>query len=235
MRLQIADAAAFLAARAADHLMQQLECALGSARVTLAEAEIRIDHADEIEPREIVAFGDKLRADDDIDTPFRDVAEFLRMVSIEAMRSLDSTMVRVSGNSACASSCSRSTPGPRRQARLRRTVRAGSGRRHREAAMMTDQPLAEAMIDQPGVADGAGEAMPAGAAQRQRRIAATIEEQQRLLAPLDARSDMPARRGEMKRPRGGPLAGGRSPRSAACAGRRSATAARGAGSGPRAR
>ena len=54
--------------------------------------------------------------------------------------------------------------------------------RDREAAVMTDQPLAKAVIDQPGVADVAGEAVAAGAAQRQRRIAAAIEEQQRLLA-----------------------------------------------------
>ena len=51
--------------------------------------------------------------------------------------------------------------------------------------MVADQPLAKPVIHQPGVADGAGKAMPAGAAQRQRRVAAAIEEQQRLLAPLD--------------------------------------------------
>ena len=56
--------------------------------------------------------------------------------------------------------------------------------------MMADQPLAEAMIDQPGIADGAGKPMPAGAAQRQRRIAAAVEEQQRLLAPLDREIDL---------------------------------------------
>ena len=55
---------------------------------------------------------------------------------------------------------------------------------------MADQPLAEAMIDQPGIADGAGEAMTAGTAQGQRRIAAAIEEQQRLLAPFDGVTDM---------------------------------------------
>src|SRR5258708_34767615 len=48
---------------------------------------------------------------------------------------------------------------------------------------MADETLAEAMIDQPGVADGTGKAMPACPAQRQRRVAAAIEEQQRLLAP----------------------------------------------------
>ena len=61
--------------------------------------------------------------------------------------------------------------------------------------MMADQPLAKAVIDQPGIADGAGKAMPAGAAQasaahREVRKAAAIEEQQRLLAPLDRDLDM---------------------------------------------
>ncbi len=37
MRLQEADAAAFLAAGAADHLMQQLERPLGGARIAVAE------------------------------------------------------------------------------------------------------------------------------------------------------------------------------------------------------
>ncbi|MEY9106359.1 hypothetical protein ABH999_002555 [Bradyrhizobium yuanmingense] len=56
--------------------------------------------------------------------------------------------------------------------------------------MVTDEALAKAMIDQPGIADGAGEAMAAGTAQRQRRIAAAIEEEQRLLAPLDRGPDL---------------------------------------------
>jgi primosomal protein N' (replication factor Y) len=43
------------------------------------------------------------------------------------------------------------------------------------------------MIDQPRIANRAGEAMSAGAAQCQRRIAAAIQKQQRLLAPLDER------------------------------------------------
>src|SRR3954468_10593746 len=75
-------------------------------------------------------------------------------------------------------------------------MRAGLRARHRETAMVTDEALAEAMIDQPGVANGAGEAMATGAAQRQRRVAAPIEEQQRLFAPLDGDTNLP---GEMRR------------------------------------
>ena len=56
--------------------------------------------------------------------------------------------------------------------------------RHGEAAMVADELAAEAMIDQPGRAVGAGEAEAAGAAQRERRVAAAIEKQQRLLAAL---------------------------------------------------
>ena len=56
--------------------------------------------------------------------------------------------------------------------------------------MMADQTLAKTVIDQPGVADGAGKAMPAGPAQRQRRVTAAVEKQQRLLAPLDRDPDL---------------------------------------------
>ena len=115
----------------------------------------------------------------------------LRMVSIEVMRSLDSTMVRASGNSAGGFLLQALDAGADRDQRLLGlAMRTDMRARHREAAMMADQPLAKAMIDQPGIADGAGKAMPAGAAQRQRRIAAAVEEQQRLLAPLDRDLDL---------------------------------------------
>ena len=67
----------------------------------------------------------------------------------------------------------------------RLAFRAFRRMRHGEAAMVADQLLAEAVIDQPGVAVRAGEAEAAGAAQRQRRVAAAVEEKQRLLAALD--------------------------------------------------
>ena len=77
MRLQKADAAPLLAAGAADHLMQQLERALGRARIAIAEAEIGIDDADQIELGEMMALGDQLRADDDVEAALRHVVEFL--------------------------------------------------------------------------------------------------------------------------------------------------------------
>ncbi len=59
--------------------------------------------------------------------------------------------------------------------------------RHGEAAMVADELLPKAVIDQPGIAIRAGEAETAGAAQSERRIPAAIEKQQRLLAALERR------------------------------------------------
>ena len=64
-------------------------------------------------------------------------------------------------------------------------LRAFRRRRHVEAAMVADQPPLEAMIDQPGVAIRALQAEAAGAAQSERRKAAAVEKQQRLLFALE--------------------------------------------------
>ena len=73
MRLQEAYSAPFFAAGAADHLMQELERALGGARVAIAETEIGIDDTDEIELGEMMALGDELRTDNKIEAALRDV------------------------------------------------------------------------------------------------------------------------------------------------------------------
>ncbi len=54
-------------------------------------------------------------------------------------------------------------------------------------AMMAHQHAAKTVLDQPGRAIGALILVPAGPAQRQRRIAPPIEEQQRLLAAVERR------------------------------------------------
>src|SRR5690606_30135513 len=56
------------------------------------------------------------------------------------------------------------------------------GRRSLVAAMVAGEPATEAMFDQPGAAVRALEAESAVPAQRERRVAAAVEEQQRLLA-----------------------------------------------------
>ena len=77
VRLQIAVAAALLAAGAAHHLVQQLEGALGGARIAVGKAEIGVDDADQVELGEMVALGHELRADHDIEAALRDVVELL--------------------------------------------------------------------------------------------------------------------------------------------------------------
>ena len=89
----------------------------------------------------------------------------------------------MSGKRTAASSARRSTPGPQ-AVRLSASWQFGQsfGRALDMAAMMADERRAEAVLDQPCGAIGAFEAMPAGPAQRQRRIAAPVEEEERLLA-----------------------------------------------------
>ncbi len=77
VRLQKAIAPPRLAAGAADHLMQKLEGALGGARIAVGKAEIGVDDADQIELRKMVALGDELRADHDVEAALRDVVELL--------------------------------------------------------------------------------------------------------------------------------------------------------------
>ena len=89
----------------------------------------------------------------------------------------------MSGKRTAASSARRSTPGPQAVRRVGLVaVRAELRPRLDVAAMMADERRAEAVLDQPCGAIGTFEAMAAGAAQRQRRIAAPVEEQERLLA-----------------------------------------------------
>jgi hypothetical protein len=64
--LQQAEALLSGTAGAAGHLAEQLERALGGARIAVGQAEIGVDDADQGHVGEVVALGDQLRADDDI-------------------------------------------------------------------------------------------------------------------------------------------------------------------------
>ena len=185
VRLQITVAAPLLAAGAADHLMQQLERALGRARIAVRKSEIGVDNADQIELGEMMALGDELRADDDVETALRHVVQFLP----QPLHGVDQ-VARQHQDAGAGKQLGRLLLQPldagadRDEAALRLALRALLGRRHRVAAMVADQPPLEAVIDQPGIAVRAGHAMTAGVAQGQRRKAAAIEEQQRLLLAL---------------------------------------------------
>ena len=222
------------ASGAAGRLLQQLEGALGRARIAVGEADVGVDDADERQQRKVVALGDELRADDDVVGAARRRLQFLAQRLEPAGKVDDSTSdapvrkqrVRLLGEPLDA----RAAGG---QAVGLVALRAEVGPALDMAAMVADERAAEAMLDQPGRAVGALEAMAAGAAERERRIAAPVEEQQRLLAArqrlLDARRSA---RGESQRPRGGPS---RRRSTAAMsrqrAPRRSARAARASGSG----
>ena len=65
------------AAGAAGDLVQQLHRALGGAQIAAGEAEIGVHHADQRQMREMPAFGDDLRADEQIDLARRDRARRL--------------------------------------------------------------------------------------------------------------------------------------------------------------
>ena len=68
------------------------------------------------------------------------------------------------------------------EAALGAATGTGLGRWGGEAAMVALQDLVETMLDQPGGAVRTLEAVTAGAAEGQRRVAAAVQEQQRLLA-----------------------------------------------------
>ncbi len=74
--LQQAEALLAGAAGAAGDLAQELEGALGGARVAVGEAEIGVDHADQRHVGEVVALGDELRADDDVGLAIGDGFQF---------------------------------------------------------------------------------------------------------------------------------------------------------------
>ena len=101
------------AAGAAGDLLDLLEAALGGAQVAAGEAEVGIDHADQGEVGEVIALGDQLGADDDVDLaapPSR--RRTRRRLGGDQIVSEVTIAVRASGNSSATSSAIRSTPGP---------------------------------------------------------------------------------------------------------------------------
>ena len=94
-------------------LTQKLKRALGRARVGVGEADVGVDDTDKSQKREVVPFGDQLRADDEVVGAARRRLELATgEVSIPPGVSDDNTSVRMSGKRASASSARRSTPGP---------------------------------------------------------------------------------------------------------------------------
>ena len=76
------------------------------------------------------------------------------------------------------------------EAVLLAAFRAGLGRRHDVPAMVAGEAVHQPVLDHPRGAVGALEAVPAVAAQGQRREAAAVEEKQRLLFALEVGADL---------------------------------------------
>jgi len=151
--LQVPEPTPLLASGAADDLVQQLEGAFRSARIAVSQAQIGVDNAHQIELREMMPFGDKLRADDEIETSCGNVVELLpepfdRLHEI-ARQDEDARLRKQLGRF-LLEPLDAGTNG--RQAFRRVTMRAFSRRRHGKSAIMTDQPPFEPVIDEPGIA-----------------------------------------------------------------------------------
>ena len=165
MRLQEAVAAPGLAAGAAGHLMQQLERPLAGARIAVAETEVGIDDANQIEPREMMSLGDELRADDDVEPALRDVFQLLLQPLDrfhQIARQNEDAPVRKQIGRLVFEPFDAGTAG--NEAFRRVAMRTFRWLRHRVAAMVADEPPLEAVIHQPRIAMRTVEAIAAGAA-----------------------------------------------------------------------
>src|SRR5258705_518408 len=162
--LQEPVAAASLASGPPRHLMQELERALGRARVAVAHAEVGVDDADQVELGEMMALGDKLRADDEIDAAFRDLVELLAHALAgrdQVARQHQDAGLREEGGRLLLDALDPRPAG--REAVGRLAFGTGGGLRRPEAAMTAHRLAAKPVIDQPGVAMGTGQAEPPGA------------------------------------------------------------------------
>ena len=210
------DAARLVAAPgAAGDLLDLLEAALGGAQVAALQAEVGVDHADQGEVGEMIALGDELGADDDVD-----LARLHRATNSAALPG-DQIVSRGDDRGARVGEEGRDLVGDALdagaagdQAVLLVAFGAQPRRRHDMAAMVAGEAVHQPVLDHPGGAIGALEAVAAGAAQGQRRVAAAVEEQQATARP---RRDWPRARRPAAAPASGRAAAGpasgRAPRS----------------------
>ena len=186
-------------------LLDLLEAALGRAQVAAGKAEVGIDHADQGQVGEVIALGHQLGADDDVD-----------LAGLHRRDELGGALRRPDGvggddrgarfgkqlGDLVGDALDAGAAGD--EAVLLAAFGAGLGRRHDMAAMVAGEAVHQPVLDHPRGAIGALEAVAAVAAQGQRREAAAVEEQQRLLAALEVGFAAPRPApGASQRPRGG--------------------------------
>ena len=126
--------------------------------------------------------GHQLRADDEIIMPGLDIGE--RIPEQGAARQIARQHADAGFQKARGGFFRQPLDARSHRHHLARRLALGASLRHRlqMAAMVAHQLLAEAMLDERGRTIGTFQPMPAGPAQRQRRIAPAVEEQQRLIA-----------------------------------------------------
>src|SRR5579872_954289 len=181
--LQQAAARLVAASGAPGRLLKELKGPLGRARIAIGETDVGVDDPNERQQRKIVALGDELRANDKV------VRAGCRL--IELMTQMFETAGEIGREN------QRPGVGKKRLRLFSEPLDAGAASgeavgllarwaemraRLDMAAMVTGELAAKAMLDQPGRTIGTLEAMAAGAAERQRRITAPIEEEERLFA-----------------------------------------------------
>ena len=202
--LQQCAAGAAGASGAAGHLAEELEGAFSGAEIAVGEAEVGIDHADQLEQREIVALGDELRADDDVDLAFCDRRQFEPQpvdAAGKVARHDDGACIRKAGSDFLGQALDAWADGD--EALGIAAIRAGLRPLLRVAAVVAEQHAAETVLDQPGGAVRALKAMATGAAERQRRVAAAVRKSSACsfcarVSPIAVTSG-----GDRKRPRSG--------------------------------
>ena len=168
---------------AAGDLRDLLEAALGGAQVAALKAEIGVDHPDQGEVGEVIALGHQLRADDDVD--------LVRVHCADKLGGLGRGPDGIAGDDRGARVGEQRgdlvgdalDPGAAGdEAVLLAAFGAGARRRFDVTAMVAGEAVHQPMLDHPRGAVGAHEAVAAMAAKRQRGEAATVEEEQGLLA-----------------------------------------------------
>ena len=166
----------------AGHLRQKLPGSFRRARIAMRKPKIGVDDADQRQPGEIMAFRHQLRADDDVHLATRDRTQFLT----DALRATEHVArhhQRPRGWKALEHFLLQPLDARPNgdKAFLRTAAWAGRGPPLLVPAMVTDEDFSKPVLDQPGRAVRAGHAVATGATERQGRVAATIQEEQRLL------------------------------------------------------
>ena len=193
----------------AGRLAQQLEGALGGARIGVGEADVGVDHADEGQQRKIVALGDELGADDEVEFAAR------RRVELSAQSLDPAGKVGRQHQRADVGKEQRRLLGQPLDARARRRSgcrprgipgRVSAGASTWPQWWQTSAARKRCSTSQ-AAQFGHSNRWPQDAAEGERRIAAPVEEEQRLLAARRAPPRPPAIAfGDSQRPRGGPFA-----------------------------